>query len=127
MKALEQGFAALVDYCSLESAKVTFAFLPDVIDGEAGMDRVADNRWLEKAAALFDEHETLDALASVRGSERSHTDHKQAMSQRFTEAGVSRVLDVVVDGVNVACQAGEQKEMRVRQRLRRAFKYFANF
>ena len=84
----------------LNSAIVALALLPDLLDGEAGMDRVADDGGLEKAAALFDEHETLDALAGVRGAKRSHADHQQAMRQGFAEAGGPRIFDVVVNWVN---------------------------
>ena len=91
------------------------------------MDRVADNCRLEKAAALFDEHETLDALAGTRGAERGHADHQQAMSQRFAEAGAPRIFDVVMDRVNVACEAGEQEEMRVRQGLGGTYEHFTDF
>jgi hypothetical protein len=49
------------------------------------------------------------------------------MSQRFAEASLSRVLDVVMDGMNVACQAGEQQEMRVGQCLGGTFEHFADF
>ena len=48
MEALEQGFAALVDDRGLESAIVALALLPDFLDGEAGMDRVADDGGLRK-------------------------------------------------------------------------------
>jgi tripartite-type tricarboxylate transporter receptor subunit TctC len=43
---------------------------------------------------------------------------------RLAEAGLLCVLGVVVYGVHVAGHAGEQQEMRVGERLRRALEYF---
>jgi hypothetical protein len=79
MKSLEYNLVALVRERRLEPAIIALALLPNPFDDEAGPDGVADDSWLQKAAALFDEDKTFDPLAGVGGAKRRHPDQQQAV------------------------------------------------
>src|SRR5690242_19801381 len=97
METFEQGLAALVDDGRLDPAEMALAVLPHFLDRETRVNGVSDDSWLEEIAALFNEHEALNALAGVGRAQRGHPDHEQAVRQRLAEAGLLCILDVVVD------------------------------
>jgi len=116
------GCAAWADFgtaarrCQIEGAVpkriATGVMKPIPVAGAFRLGVVRDTRArhrLEKPAALPDEYEVVDARAGVGRAQRGRRGEQQSVRQWLVEVRGLRVLDVVVNGVVVHVQSGEEQ------------------
>ena len=82
MESFENGLARLVQHRRRETDVLPFAFVPDFIDRKRRVNRIANLRRFEKAAALLDKNQSVDLKTRVRTAQCRHSGKQQTMRQR---------------------------------------------